>query len=261
VAFVWLALRRKAAGWLLGGWVLTLVVLANPYTFLRLPGTGLVNNFTIQIALYLPLAALVAVALADLGGWIGRRRAAPGRPLGVAAALAVLLLALPGIWEATGEVEPAGYAMAFSPDLRAAAWIEENTPEDAVFHINGFPAFGGTAIAGSDGGWWLWYGARRATTVPPMLYDTERSFEPQYREQVVTRFLALEAVEQEPAALAARLRDYGISHVYIGARQGQVGLTPGEMPLDAVALATSDQFQLLYTDGLVWVFEVEESGQ
>ncbi|MDQ4075266.1 MAG: hypothetical protein M3220_03370 [Chloroflexota bacterium] len=257
LSFLWLLLRRQGVALLLGGWTLALFALANPYTFLRLPGTGLVNNFMIQIALYLPLATLVALGTVDGVYWLRTLTPIPVRPLGLSAALIVLYLAIPRAWEQMQVVDVHHYAMQTPLDQRAARWIAKNTQQGATFHINGFPAFGGAVVAGSDGGWWLWQSAQRQTTIPPMIYDSERGFDPEYRYQVNSRYARLQAAHGDPTALAATMREEGVDYLYIGAQQGRVGLPPDMAPLDPLALDTSPAFETLYTDDLVWVFKVD----
>ncbi len=254
LAVAWLTARRRVVGLLLGGWTLGWFVLSNPYAFLRLPGTGLVNNFTIQIGLYIPAAALAGIGLVDFVGWLRRQMPIPPRPLAALAALAVLALGTRAAWQQTNIAEVSPHTLQTRLDERAAAWVEANTPADAVFHVNGFPAFGGNVVVGSDGGWWLWLSARRATTVPPAIYGHESGFDPQYRVKVNERFLRLREAEHNPEALAAAMQGEGIDYVYVGAQQGRVGLPPET--LDPLALEASAAFETVYSDGFVWVFRV-----
>lgn len=254
-AALWLLWKRRDAVWL-ALWVPLLFVVANPYQLLRLPGTGLVNNFLLQIGLYLPLGALIGAAAAE--GWHAAAPRLGTRRGGVATMLGLTLLAgalWDGVWQG-GTARPVEFAMLTRADIEAGEWIRANLPAEAVIHINGFFAFGGTVAAGSDGGWWLWLTGERATTIPPMLYHHESGIEPDYIATVERPLRRLQAAESEPAALARAMRQEDVRYLYIGARNGLIGLPPTQRPLDAAALASSPDFHLLYDDGLVRLFEV-----
>lgn len=256
LALGWLLLRRHAAGLLLGGWLLALVVLSNPAS-LNLPGTGLVDNFMRQIALYLPLAALVGLGAGDGAAWLAERAGRGRRVLGWAGVAVLLGAGALGAWRQGQSADSLNFAMLTRPDEQAARWIEANTPPDAIFHTNGFFAYADAVVAGSDGGWWLWLTARRATTVPPMVYGHEAGIEPDYRQEINARFRRLhDAAPRGPAALAAALRAEGVEYVYIGAQQGRVGLPADEQPLNPLALRAHPAFELVYSDDFVWVFRV-----
>ncbi len=260
LALLWLLLRRAwGVALLMGGWVVMWFVLANPYLLLRLPGTGLVNNFMIQISLYLPLAATAALGLADVAFWLLSRLRLPTRPLGALAAGGVLLLALRGLGPQMALVDMRHFAMQTPQDQQAATWIQQHTPPNARFHITGFPAFYNSVVAGTDGGWWLWLSARRETTVPPMVYDSERGPTPDYRRLVNERHARLRAAQGEPERLAAALRAEQVEFVYVGAQQGRIGLPGDATPLDPLALASSPAFETVYSDDFVWVFRVRDS--
>lgn len=256
VSLCWLLVRRRIEAWLLAGWVLALFVLSNPYTLLRLPGTGLVDNLTVQIALYVPLSALVAIGAADVASWLVRRPSFPRRPVLILASLAIVVLAVRGAWRQALIVDPERFAMLTRFDQRAAAWIAGHTPDDVVFHVNGFFAYADSVVAGSDGGWWLWLTARRQTTVPPIVYAVEAGVTPNYRGEANERFRRLSAAQADPDALAAVMRQEGIEYVYVGAQQGRVGLPPGGPVLDPTVLHDSSAFETVYTDDFVWVFRL-----
>lgn len=255
-ALCWLIIRRRAVGLLLALWIVFLFVLSNPY-ILRLPGTGLVNNFMLQIALYLPLSTLIGVGIADFSSWVMRQIGLPRQLIGGFAALGLLFVGAVGAWQQGHLTEPQHYSMLTHPDEEAAQWLQENTPDDAIFHSNGFFAFADSVVAGSDASWWLWLTANRQTTVPPMVYGHELGIEPNYRTQINERFrYLLEAYGESPDALAQAMRDKGVDYIYIGAQQGRIDGYPGRFVLDPWQLHTSPAFETVYTDELVWIFKV-----
>jgi hypothetical protein len=47
------------------------------------------------------------------------------------------------------------HALVTRPDVQAMAWIRENTPKDGRFLVKLFSVYGGSVVAGSNGGLWL----------------------------------------------------------------------------------------------------------
>jgi hypothetical protein len=134
-------------------------------------------------------------------------------------------------------------------------WIQENTSEEAVFLVNSFFAYGGSAIVGSDGGWWLPLLAERANTVPPLNYGIEQGPQFGYQEWVNDLTRQLQGAEMDDPTILAMLQERGITHVYIGQQQGRVNYT-GPHVLDPNALLRSAYYRSVYHRDRVWVFEV-----
>lgn len=271
IALLLLLLRRHLVGWLMGAWVALLFLVANP-SLVRLPGTGLVDNFMLQIALYLPLAVLVGSGAGEIYKIVGERwsrerskgkgeRTTAGgfalSPFSLLLSLTAVVLALWGVWQQSQLVEMRWYSFLTDADWRAARWIEANTPPDALFHVNGFFAYYDTTVAGSDGGEWLPLIAGRTTTVPPMIYAHEAGIDPDYRADINERYRQLENSEGEPTALAAAMRERGVAYIYIGGQQGMVGKPIDDSPMDPLLLANSSAFETVYTDEFVWIFRVK----
>ena len=260
LALAWLLLRRRASGVLQGGWLLFFVVLSNPYTLLGLPGTELVNNFMLAIALYLPLATLIGVAAVDFIDWLPLPRHRITRIMGGVAGGLLLLIALYGTWQQIDQTDPRQFSMITHSDLKASQWVEENTDPEAIFHINGFFAFADSIVAGSDGGWWLWLTANREVTAPPMIYGHESGLDESYRGRVNARYRNLqEAYEENMEALAAAMRQENVDYVYIGAQQGRIdSFHPQRIQLNPTFFRQSIAFETVYSDGLTWIFKVRE---
>jgi len=232
------------------GWFLLLLV-TNP-DWLHLPGSGLINNLTLFMAAYIPAGVLIG----DLLGWsVARFRPRWWAPL---VASLTVVAGLLGATARLGDPDLHKHALITRPDLRAMAWIQENMPADAKFLINAFPAYGGSVIVGSDGGWWLPLLAGRANSVPPLNYGMERNPWPGYREgiQDLNRYLRQEGIDS-PAMLEA-LDDQGASHVYLGQRQGRVNYE-GPNVLAPAAFQESEHYRLVYHQDRVWVFEYQRA--
>jgi hypothetical protein len=197
------------------------------------------------------LLGWLAARLADaLSGW----RPAWAAPLGM------LVLLAAGGWGAVQQralAEPARFALVTRPDLRAMAWIRANTPPESRFLVQGFRIYGGNSAVGSDAGWWLPLLAGRQNSLPPQYaLVNEVPDPPDYSRRVVELVAALEAAPLDtPAGLQAACRE-GVTHVYIGQGQGQVGA-------GAAALFTPAEFQanpafsLRYRQDRVFIYALE----
>ncbi len=227
-------------------WTVSLFILANPHV-LGLPGTGLVNNGTVVMALYIPGAILDGFFLSYLSktvasawerwpslGWLKRR-------FGYGLAVAVILVSLWGAANTLQLLTPETFFVTKS-DLKAMAWIRENVPEDARFAINTHFWLSYAAI-GADAGYWIPFLTGRKTTLPPMLYS-EGSYE--YIEEVNALARATVKLCENDDTLST-LAENGVTHIYIGQRGGC--LRPQRL------LASPDYEAIYHQDG-GWIFEV-----
>ncbi|MEJ2210413.1 MAG: hypothetical protein P8129_15450 [Anaerolineae bacterium] len=249
VGLGWGLWKRERGILLLALWWLVLLIVTNPAWF-SLPGTGIISNFALFIAAYLPAAVATGYLAAGLLDAAGQRRAI--------SALAVPLVLGLGLWGASqrmGDLDPGAYALATRPDLRAADWIDDNTPPESRFLINSFFAYGGTSPVGADGGWWLPLLAGRQVTVPPLTYGGEVPLEAAARLRIRDLNLAISESAPDDPDLMALLQAEGVTHVYVGQRQGRVN-NPGPSPLDPGLLAHSANYRLIYHQDRVWIFEI-----
>ncbi|MFX1411389.1 MAG: hypothetical protein ACFFA6_13645, partial [Promethearchaeota archaeon] len=246
--------RRRRGVLLVSLWWFLLLIATNP-EWLYLPGTGAISNFTLFIAAYIPAGVLIGDLLSQLMARLQPHRLGFQRLLGALTVLLVIGIGLGGVRARMGDLRVSQHALLTRPDLRAMEWIQENTSEEAVFLVNSFFAYGGSAIVGSDGGWWLPLLTGRANTVPPLNYGTEQGPQPGYREWVNDLTRQLQGAEIDDPATLAMLRERGITHVYIGQQQGRVNYT-GPYVLDPNALLRSAHYRSVYRRDRVWVFEI-----
>jgi len=249
VGAAWGGVRRQPNVLLIAVWVGLLFGLSNPDK-LGLPGTGIVNNFAVLIALYIPLGILAACPLGQLAEWVVARYF----PARYALCIGGLALAVVGARDRLGVIDPA-FALVTPNDMAAMAWIRANVPADATFLVNSFPAYGNSSVVGSDAGWWLPLLAGRKTTLPPLLYVNEKALAPDYRARVYDFHAAVWKTALDSAEGAAWLRANGITHIFIGQKAGTVGNNTG-IALPAHALETSPFYRPLYSADQVWVLEV-----
>ncbi|MDP1547595.1 MAG: DUF1616 domain-containing protein [Anaerolineales bacterium] len=265
VSVIWGLWRREKGVALVSLWWFMILLAANPQ-WLRLPGEGALSNFAIFIAAYIPVSVLAGYLLGQVASYKARPAAigsadglkVTSEPKFLAITLLILALVI-GAWGARQRLRDfnimAG-ALATRPDIRAAEWIQENTPQDARFLVNSFFAYGDTVIVGSDGGWWLPLLAQRQTTLPPLNYGSERGPRPDYVQWInaLTTEIQNKGVAH-PDALAL-LRERGVTHVYIGQRQGRVNYG-GPYVLEPKQLLASPNFRLVYHQDRIWVFEIQ----
>jgi len=253
--WVWLVLplcigwglwRRERWVALTAVWWLGAFLLVNPQ-LLHLPGAGTITNFALFIALYIPAAVFLGAAL----GWLSaawKARAAP-----ILVSVAVLLAGVWGAVDRLAEPNPAAHALVTRPDVRAAQWVATNTPADARFLVNAFFAYGGSAVVGSDAGWWLPLLAERATTLPPLNYLSEEGPRQDYVQWVNGLVATVQSSPLDEEAISA-LRAHGVTHVFIGQRHGRVNYD-GPHVLEPAQFAANPLFRLIYHQDRVWVFE------
>jgi hypothetical protein len=241
--------RRSKGALLVAAWWFVLFVGTNPQV-LRLPGSGVITNFALFIAAYIP----ISVFLGDLLGWLMAR---VGSRAWAHALLAVLLTG-GGLYGATlrsGDLRVQQHALALQPDVEAMAWIRENTPEDAQFLVNSFFAYGGSVIVGSDGGWWMPILGGRKNTVPPLNYSAEQGPWPEYRLWINELTHLIQARGVDDPETVQELRERGITHVYVGQQQGRVNYG-GPHVLSPEVLRDSPYYRSIYHQDQVWVFEL-----
>jgi hypothetical protein len=172
----------------------------------------------------------------------------------------LLLFLVSGLWGARArlrDVAIAQHALVTRPDLRAAAWILANTPQTARFLVNSFLAYGDTLVAGSDAGWWLPLIARRATILPPINYSSEQGPRADYLDWTNAVTIALQERGLDDPQMLEMLKERGVTHVYVGQRQGQVG-NPAPALLQPGPLSESPYFRVVYHQDRVWIFEMLE---
>ncbi|MFQ6059622.1 MAG: hypothetical protein ACE5MB_12165, partial [Anaerolineae bacterium] len=240
---LWGLLRRERAVVIIGLWVLSLFLMANP-GLLGLPHTPLVNNSALVISLFLPLAILCGYLVASLYQVLESRLDVGGRSRArYALGGLIALVALWGAWSMLSIVNPVTI-LATRDDVAAMAWIREHTSPGAKFLINARPWQGGIYV-GSDGGYWIPLLAERGTSLPPALYVFGP---PEYVQRVneLAR-LAVSGTSLDSQEVRWLLRGEGITHVYLGTRGGRI---------NPQALLSSPHYRLVYVNGAVRVFEV-----
>lgn len=260
VSLAWAAWRRRDTALPLLAWLAAAVIVANPQ-WLGLPGAAIVGAFTAYIAAYIPLGFFTGAWLGRLGEWLLEKSSRIWRPnrgliiTQTLLGLATLSAAAWGMLLRARDVRPDQFALVTYPDLRAAAWVKDNLPEQARLLVNAFPAFHGTSVVGADAGWWLPLLAHRPTTLPPLNYALEDEPYPGYREAVNQLVASIQQLGMDDSRIQSELFRRGVTHVFLGQRQGSLN-NPYPPLLDPKSLTASPIYRLVYHQDRVYIFEV-----
>jgi len=251
VGGVWGLVRRQRGVVLVLAWVILLLILSNPNA-VGLLGMGIVNNFTLLIAIYMPVSLLGGYLASEAVEWATRNRARAIYPI-----VAVLItLALWGGRDRLAAVDEQQFGLVTEADMQAMAWIRENTAPDAKFLVNSFFAYGGSVIVGADAGWWIPLLTRRGNTVPPITYCIETGEEANYIAKVNDFARQVQGADMDDPAVLSLLQEQQVTHVFIGQKQGRVNYA-GNAVLDAEVLENSPHYRAVYHQDGVWIFEGE----
>jgi hypothetical protein len=250
-ALVWSLMRRQWAVAAIGVWVLGLASIVAG-RLIHLPGANMMQNFAILIALYIPTALLLGWLIGQVSQQVIERSRIEQWVIGV------LTMAV-ALWMAVGQtkiVRPS-FIMVTRPDMRAMAWIQEHTPSETRFLVEGFRIYNGRAAVGADAGWWIPLLAKRQNTMPPQYaLLNEVPAEPEYTQRVVELVARLEANSPASQEGIRLLCDWGITHVYVGQGQGKVGAGAVQL-FSPETLAASPAFSAVYRQDRVAIFALD----
>jgi hypothetical protein len=240
---LWGLYKREQAVILTALWVVIAVLITNP-TILGFPSTWLVNNASLAISLFVPLAILGGYLLASLQYPISHIKSPISNLQHLMLAIMITLIAL---WGASGMLSILNPAtvLATRDDVAAMDWIRRQVPCDARFLINVRHWQGGTYV-GTDGGYWIPLLTGRDTVLPPAVYIYGSA---EYVKGINDRaedIVAIESFDEE--STRQLLEDNGVTHVYVGARGGSI--TP-QMLMD------SPYYRPVYSNGAVWIFQFQ----
>ena len=269
ISIIWGIWQRNKMSNILSLWWIMILLAANP-NWLKLPGTGILTNFAVFIAAYIPASVLIASGAAGVLSeaniihskkQIERPRDGYGRNnrkyliWSGLISITLIVISLIYVRPRIRAVQPAAHTLLTRPDMRAGNWIDQNLPPDAKLLVNSFFAYGGTLVVGSDGGWWLPIITNRDTSQPPLTYGSEQGIIPDY----VTYTNNLVDLIQENGLshpdVLTELREREFTHIYIGQQQGQVNTTSPPM-LNPNELLNEPDFKLIYNEDRVWIFEI-----
>jgi hypothetical protein len=241
LGLLWSIIKRRSLTFILILWIFMLFLLAN-LDALKLPGSGLITNTSVEIILFIPISIFGGYFLDQL--LLSWKRIIPMRFVSRAYIFVLILfgfVAFLGSKQLVAILNPITI-LSRQADLPAIEWVAEHIPENEIVVINPF-AWGYGLFAGNDGGYWIEPISGRPTLPPPVLYglSSGASEISQLSQEIIT-------VSNDPAALRALLISHDLHYIFAGARGGVI---PPEK------LASSSSFDLLYHQAGVWILSVK----
>ncbi len=247
---IWALIKKNRRVPVIGLWIIVLGLIVGGQ-IVRLPLSNLMQNFAVLIALYIPLSLLSGVLFGELEGALHSKFGFFGNGF---LFVLLLLLSFGGAWKQREVVRPPDFALVNRPDLRALEWIRTHTSPEARFLVKGAVIHEGRSVVGVDAGWWIPLLARRENTLPPQYaLLTEKPIASGYSRRVVELVKILEQYPLTSPAGIRALTDWGVTHVYIGQRQG---LSSGWMD-ELTSLSgkpTPSPFQMVYRQDRTAIF-------
>jgi len=243
LGLVWSLIKKPRLALTLALWTVLLFTIANSAALGWFP--SFVNNTSVEIALFMPIATLGGYFLSQIIGLVGQWVPVRFTRLYAASLIAAgCLLTFLAARQLLPILNPVTFLFR-QADKPALAWIEEHVSKDETILINPFN-WGYGLYAGNDGGFWITPLTGIKTLPPPVLYGMDTN---QQRVRLINQ-LSQQVIDDsnDAEALHSLLMNQGIRYVYIGARGGV---------LSASALKNSPLFALLYQSDGTWVFQVK----
>ena len=218
-------------------------------TVVNLPFSNYIDNFSIQIMLYIGLSTILSYALALVADNLDQVHS-------TITPILLVAISLMFAFEAKNVTDNI-YEMVTRSDLRAFSWINQHTNVDDLFLVNGFTIYDNTSGVGSDGGWWISLLTDRENTMPPQYAVlNEKPETPGYTVWTVD---VINYFEQHSPSSQEGIRamcKWGIDYIYIGQKQGSIN---DSTPL----LAWKDWKQvfalnLVYSEDQVRIYQLDQ---
>jgi hypothetical protein len=221
--------------------------------FIGLPGANMMQNFAVIIALYIPISLLLGWLIGATIDLIYKFNKRFGQ---VTSIIFVIFIGLWGAWNQRNIVNLEDFALVLRPDIKAMEWIRDSTPMDADFLVESFRIYNGTSAVGSDAGWWIPLLTGRKNTMPPQyaLFN-EVPIEANYSQDVVDLVAMLEKKTPNSKEGLELLCEQGITHIYIGQRQGKVGAGASQLFLPKM-FDDNPVYELVYHQDRVHIYEL-----
>lgn len=252
LCIAWALWRRDKKVLFIAGWWFTAVLMANP-NWIGLPGAGLLSNFAVFLAMYIPASLIIGTAFTWLMNPVRSKKPVVADTLGIIFMMVTIAFTARS---RINDVQPDPHAMATRQDIKAMEWIRENTPPESRILVNSFFAYGGSTIVGSDGGWWIPYFTTRKISVPPMPYVNEKGPFADYVSYVNSLRQMIEAKGYTHPEVIAELKARGYQYAYIGDKQGSVNYT-GPVIMKPKIMIDSGYYEAVYHKGNVWILRIK----
>ena len=251
VSWVWSIAKKDWLALSLGIWMLLMAAVYS-LVLLRIPWAQYVQSFAVIISLYIPVGLLVGYFAGTITGWLD---ASNSRAM--AGFIVVVALGFIGAWSQRNISDPVHYGMVTQPDLQAMSWINQETPSDSLFLVEGMHENWLTNIVGTDAGWWIPLLTGRQNTMPPQYaISNEMPIEPEYSQKLIRLENELEKTSLNSQEGVSLICEYGITHIYIGQKQGMVG-NHGQPLFTVDELSSNPNYHLVYHRDGVYIYSVE----
>jgi hypothetical protein len=254
IIIAWGLWQRRRGIAIIGLWWFFIFLAANP-SWLKLPGTGTLSNFAVFIAAYIPASLIIGVFIGWFSDYLKDLTFSKSRIMHSIVFGLIIIVSIWGALQRLTDMRINEHALVTRPDVRASAWIRDQTPQHSGFLVNSFFAYDGTLMVGSDGGLWLPLLANRKTTLPPIVYGFEEGINTNYLNWTNDLLIEVQNKSITHPDVINLLRERGISNVYIGQRRGRVNYS-GPFVLDPKQLIEDNHYQPIYNQDMVWIFNL-----
>ena len=239
----WAIWKREIFPWIFIIWVSFLFFFAN-LGALGLPLNGFVNNMSVTISLFLPIACLFGYLL----GWIidGWGNILPSRVTKYYQVIVFGIFTFLSFFAAPAILTIINPTTIISrhADLEAIDWLNYHLPRFEKVLINPF-SWGYGIYAGGDGGYWISAITNHPTDPPPVLYGLD----------VNTSTIASEMSQNviqtngNPEKIYQMMVSKDIKYLFLGAKGGI---------FSPQAFLNSPLYQNIYSENGTWIFKVKE---
>lgn len=238
---VWSLIKKRSLAIFIFIWIFLLFFFAN-LDVLRLPGSGMLTNISVEIMLFIPIAIFGGYFLEQL--FTNWKQLIPFRYSTLFGILMIIIIgftAYIGAKHLIPILNPVTI-LTRQADLPAIQWITDHIPQNETIALNPF-SWGYGLYAGNDGGYWIEPLSGSFSLPPPVLYGLGPGYKQisQQTQQVIS-------ASSNPSALHDYLLSQEIRYIFIGARGG---VLPPEK------LISSGLFEILYHQEGTWILAVK----
>jgi len=223
-------------------WVAFLFAVANPRYF-RIPILrALINQSSVEIMLFIPIAILGGYASSQILS--GIQKVIPSRLDKVSQGINLmvgLFIAILGAQKLLTILNPDTILFRKDDEI-GISWIEENIPEGETIVINP-KGWGYGLYMGADGGYWISPLANLPTVPPNVLYGMSIEAIEMTNPFVET----LLPIGDDPEKIQELFQEYGYRYIYIGSKGGVIS---------PKALNESPRFLAIFNEKDTWVFKM-----
>lgn len=221
---------------------------------IQLPIANLLEGFAIMIMLYIPISLVIGWFIGQIKVWIDKTHNNFYAPLSI---ILTIILCIIGINIQSSTLTPQTTAIVTYPDLKAMEWIRNNTPEDALFLVEGYIVHYGYSAVGTDAGWWIPLLTERGNTMPPQYaMVNEESNPPDHREMIVELVDYLNRKDAGAPASVEYFCDLGITHAYVGQGRGRTGAGVDQLFSPIEFTRNPQSFQMVYHQDRVYIYQL-----